>query len=290
MNEYQIIEFKDNNIELSVNVSPNEETVWLTKDQMAILFDRDRTVISKHINNIYREGELDKESTCAKNAHMGILGVQNYIVELYNLDVVISVGYRVKSKNGTIFRKWANSILKEFLLKGYVINENRTLITDENYINLINRIDSIDSRLHKIEDNEQYCRKEKLIIDGEIFDGVSYLENIVSNANNKILLIDPYVDSMALNVLKNIKDNVIIRIITSSKAKLSNKDISLFKKQYNKSIKLSFNNSFHDRYLFIDEKVFHFGSSINYLGNKLSQISEVEDLDIINYLRMRVEY
>lgn len=290
MNEYQIIEFKDNNIELSVNVPPNEETVWLTKDQMAILFDRDRTVISKHINNIYREGELDKESTCAKNAHMGTLGVQNYIVELYNLDVVISVGYRVKSKNGTIFRKWANSVLKEFLLKGYVINENRTLITDENYISLIKRIDSIDSRLHKIEDNEQYYRKEKLIIDGEIFDGVSYLEGIVSNANNKILLIDPYVDSMALNVLKNIKDNVIIRIITSSKAKLSNEDISLFKKQYNKSIKFSFNNSFHDRYLFIDEKVFHLGSSINYLGNKLSQISEVEDLDIINYLRMRVEY
>ena len=290
MNEYQIIEFKDNNIELSVNVSPNEETVWLTKDQMAILFDRDRTVISKHINNIYREGELDKESTCAKNAHMGTLGVQNYIVELYNLDVIISVGYRVKSKNGTIFRKWANSVLKEYLLKGYVINERRTLITNENYINLINRIDSIDSRLHKIEDNEQYYRKEKLIIDGEIFDGVSYLEGIVSNANNKLLLIDPYVDSMALNVLKNIKDNIEVRIITSPKAKLSNKDISLFKKQYNKPILLSINDQFHDRYLFIDEKVFHLGSSINYLGNKLSQISEVEDLDIINYLRSRVKY
>ena len=289
MNEYQIIEFKDNNIELSVNVSPNEETVWLTKEQMAILFDRDRSVISRHINNIYEEGELDK-NTSVHFLHICDNNPKNRPPELYNLDVVISVGYRVKSKNGTIFRKWANSVLKEYLLKGYVINERRTLITNENYISLINRIDSIDSRLHKIEDNEQYYRKEKLIIDGEIFDGVSYLENIVSNANNKILLIDPYVDSMALNVLKNIKDNIEVRIITSPKAKLSNEDISLFKKQYNKSIKLSFNNSFHDRYLFIDEKVFHLGSSINYLGNKLSQISEVEDLDIINYLRMRVEY
>ena len=289
MNEYQIIEFKDNNIELSVNVSPNEETVWLTKEQMAILFDRDRSVISRHINNIYEEGELDK-NTSVHFLHISYNNPKNRPPELYNLDVIISVGYRVKSKNGTIFRKWANSILKEFLLKGYVINENRTLITDENYINLINRIDSIDSRLHKIEDNEQYYRKEKLIIDGEIFDGVSYLEGIVSNANNKILLIDPYVDSMALNVLKNIKDNIEVRIITSPKAKLSNKDISLFKKQYNKPILLSINDQFHDRYLFIDEKVFHLGSSINYLGNKLSQISEVEDLDIINYLRNRVEY
>ena len=167
MNEYQIIEFKDNNIELSVNVSPNEETVWLTKEQMAILLDRDRTVISKHINNIYREGELDKESTCAKNAHMGTLGVQNYIVELYNLDVIISVGYRVKSKNGTIFRKWANPVLKEYLLKGYVINEN--------YFNLINRVDSIDTRLRKIENDEKFVKKDRLIVNGEVFDGVSYL-------------------------------------------------------------------------------------------------------------------
>ncbi len=289
MNEYQIIEFKDNNIELSVNVSPNEETVWLTKEQMAILFDRDRSVISRHINNIYEEGELDK-NTSVHFLHISDNNPKNRPPELYNLDVIISVGYRVKSKNGTIFRKWANSVLKEYLLKGYVINERRTLITNENYISLINRIDSIDSRLHKIEDNEQYCRKEKLIIDGEIFDGVSYLENIVSNANNKILLIDPYVDSMALNVLKNIKDNIEVRIITSPKAKLSNKDISLFKKQYDKLIILSINDQFHDRYLFIDEKVFHLGSSINYLGNKLSQISEVEDLDIINYLRSRVKY
>ena len=289
MNEYQIIKFKNNSIELSVNVSPNEETVWLTKEQMAILFDRDRSVISRHINNIYEEGELNK-NTSVHFLHISDNNPKNRPPEFYNLDVIISVGYRVKSKNGTIFRKWANSVLKEYLLKGYVINERRTLITNENYISLINRIDSMDSRLHKIEDNEQYCRKEKLIIDGEIFDGVSYLENIVSNANNKILLIDPYVDSMALNVLKNTKDNVIIRIITSPKARLSNEDISLFKKQYNKSIILSINDQFHDRYLFIDEKVFHLGSSINYLGNKLSQISEVEDLDIINYLRMRVEY
>ena len=148
MNEYEIIEFKNNEIELSVNVSPKEDTVWLTKEQMAILFGRDRSVISKHINNILKEGELD-DSTCAFFAHVQKEGNREVKrnIEYYNLDMIISVGYRVKSKNGIIFRKWANNILKEYLLKGYVVNENRTLVTNENYVNLINKVDSIDSRL-----------------------------------------------------------------------------------------------------------------------------------------------
>ena len=292
MNEYQIIEFKNDNIELSVNVSPLENTIWLSLEQMVVLFGRDKSVISRHIKNIFSKGELDQASTVAKNATVQIEGDRKILREItfYNLDVVISVGYRVNSIMGVKFRKWANSVLREYLLKGYVINENRTLITNENYINLINRVDSIDTRLQKIEKDEKFVKKDRLIIDGEIFDAISYLESIVANANNKILLIDPYVDSMALNVLKNMKDNIEVRIITSSKARLSNEDISLFKKQYNKLIILSINDQFHDRYLFIEEKVFHLGSSINYLGNKLSQISEVEDLDIINYLRRRVEY
>ena len=292
MNEYQIIEFKNENVELSVNVSPQENTIWLSLEQMALLFGRDKSVISRHIKSIFSKGELDQSSTVAKNATVQIEGDRKILREItfYNLDIVISVGYRVNSIMGVKFRKWANSILREYLLKGYVINENRTLITNENYINLINRVDSIDSRLQKIENEEQLYKKEKLIVDGEVFDGISYLEKIVSNANNKVLLLDPYVDSKALNVLKSIKDNVTIRIITSSEAKLSNRDLTLFIKQYNKTILLSINDSFHDRYLFIDDKVFHLGSSINYLGNRISQISEVEDLDIINYLRKRVEY
>ncbi len=170
---------------------------------MALLFDRDRSVISRHIkniydecelekstsvhflhiSNIYNEGELDKKSTCAKNAHMVSNRDRLYETELYNLDIIISVGYRVKSKNGTLFRIWANKILKEYLLKGYIINENRTLVTNENYINLINRVDSIDSRLKQIENNELSNKKEKLIVNSDIFDSISYLENMVSKAN-----------------------------------------------------------------------------------------------------------
>ena len=108
--QYEIIKFKNDSVEVDVKVSPLENTVWLTKEQMAILFDRDRSVISKHINNIYNEGELDKKSTCSKNAHIVLNRERIYEIELYNLDIVISVGYRVKSKRGVLFRQWANSV------------------------------------------------------------------------------------------------------------------------------------------------------------------------------------
>lgn len=288
MNEYEIIEFKNGNIELSVNVSPKEDTVWLTKEQIAILFCRDRSVISKHVNNILKEKELD-DSTCAIFAHVQKEGNREVkrSVEYYNLDMIISIGYRVKSQNGIIFRKWANSILKEYLLKGYVVNENRTLITNENYINLINKVDSIDSRLKYIENNEHYY-SEKLIVDGELFDAVTYLEGLVSQSKLFILLVDPYVDSKALNILKNSNDKVSLKIITSSKSKLSKTDINLFAKQYNKEIDISIDDSFHDRYMFIDNKIFHLGASINHIGKKISQIDEVNDEGIKDYLRKRV--
>ena len=124
MNYYRLIKFKDNEFELDVNVSPEEDTVWLTKDEIALLFERDRTVISKHINNIYKEGELDEKSTRAKNAHVPQSRNRLYESNYYNLDVIISVGYRVKSKRGIIFRKWANNVLKQYLLKGYFMMAN----------------------------------------------------------------------------------------------------------------------------------------------------------------------
>lgn len=126
MNDFELIKFIKGEIELDVTVSPTEETVWLSKEQIAKLFDRDRTVISRHIKNIYKEGELDPKSTCAKNAHMGHPGQeQQYIVDYYNMDVILSVGYRVHSKNGLIFRRWANEILKDYIIKGYAVNERR---------------------------------------------------------------------------------------------------------------------------------------------------------------------
>ena len=286
MSEYEIIEFKNDNIELSVNVSPKEDTVWLTQKQMSILYDTSVDNVSLHIKNIFKDLELD--NSVVEETSVTASDGKKYKTKLYNLDMVLAVGYRVKSKNAILFRKWTNSILKEYLLKGYVINENRTLITNENYVNLINKVDSIDLRLKIIENNEQYYNNEKLIVNGELFDAIVYLEKLVSKTKLFILLVDPYVDSKALNILKNTNDNIRISIITSSKSKLSKIDINSFIKQYNKTIDININDNFHDRYLFIDDKVFHLGASINYIGKKISQINEVEDETIKDFLRKKV--
>lgn len=107
----------------SIDVKLEDETVWLNQAQMAELFQKDRTVIGRHINNVYREGELERDITCAKFAHMGSYSDQQYETAVYNLDVIISVGYRVKSQRGTQFRVWANKVLKEYLIKGYAVNQ-----------------------------------------------------------------------------------------------------------------------------------------------------------------------
>ena len=123
MNE--LIKYKNGALILDVQVSPEEETVWLTQAQMAKLFSVDRTRITRHINNIYKDGELSEKETCAKNAHMGSNKKQQYITKIYNLDIIISVGYRVNSKQGIAFRKWATSVLKDYMVKGYAVNQKR---------------------------------------------------------------------------------------------------------------------------------------------------------------------
>ena len=120
----EIILYQTADGRISIDVKLENETVWLTKEQMAMLFERDRSVIQRHIRNIYNEGELTRDTTCAKFAHVGKDGDQTYVTELFNLDVIISVGYRVKSKRGTQFRIWANSILKDYLIKGYAVKSD----------------------------------------------------------------------------------------------------------------------------------------------------------------------
>ena len=125
----EIILYQTADGKTNIDVKLENETVWLTKEQMAILFQRDRSVISRHINNIFREGELDEKVVCAKNAHTNPHGAikgktQTNIIELFNLDVIISVGYRVKSQRGTQFRIWANSVLKDYLIKGYAVKND----------------------------------------------------------------------------------------------------------------------------------------------------------------------
>lgn len=283
--KYEIIKFINNNLELEVNVSPQEETVWLSLNEMCLLFGRDKSVISRHIKNIFKENELLERQAVAKNATTASDG-KTYDVTYYNLDVIISVGYRVKSQNGVIFRKWANSVLKEYLLKGYVINNNRTLITNENYVNLINRVDSIDNRLDIVESYSLI--RDIVIYKDSVFDAIVLLTKLCESAKSSIVLIDPYVDIKTLNSLKNKPNNVSLTIVVSTKGnRLSQMDIDSYREQCG-DMTVRTDDSYHDRYLIIDNKLFyHLGSSINYLGKRFSQITMIKDNDIIETLRKR---
>ena len=293
MDKYEVIKFKDNEFEMDVNVSPDEDTVWLTIEQIALLFERDRSVISKHIKKIYEESELEKNRTCAKNAQVQIEGNRQIVryYDYYNLDVIISVGYRVKSQRGIIFRKWANSILKQYLLNGYVINENRTLVTNENYIRLINKVESLDDRVAIIE--KQYKPEEylnsKILFNGQFYDAYALIQSIFEKANKEIIIIDNYVDRTILDRLVNKNKDVKVTIYThKDKCKLLNKDIEMFNKQY-RNLTIIYTDKIHDRYIIIDqEKLFHLGASIKDLGKKIFSISELNK-DFVNILLQKLK-
>ena len=287
--KYELVKFVNDNLELEVNVSPDEETVWLSLADLCVLFNRDKSVISRHIKNIFKDGELDEKQVVAKNATTGPDG-KTYNVTFYNLDAIISIGYRVKSQNGIAFRKWAINVLKEYLIKGYVINSERTLVTNENYVNLINKVDLIDKRVKKIEEDNKYMTiDDKLIYDGNVFDALVLISEIVTCSNESIVLFDPYADIKTLNAFKNKNDSVSLLLITSNKNKLSQIDIDTFNVEYGGLI-VKIDDRHHDRYLIIDDyNFYHLGSSVNYLGKKLSQITKIEDEDIKNLLRKRID-
>ena len=289
MDKYEVIKFKDNEFEMDVNVSPNEDTVWLTIEQIAFLFNRDRSVVSKHIKNIFQENELLENSVCAFFAHTAVDG-KTYNVKFYNLDVIISVGYRVKSQRGVVFRRWANSVLKQYLLNGYVINENRTLVTNENYVRLINKVESLDDRVTIIEKQykpEKYINS-KVLFYGEFYDAYTLIQSIFDKAIKEIIIIDNYVDRTILDRLVNKKKNVNVTIYThKDKSKLLNKDVEMFNKQYGNLV-IKYTDKVHDRYIIIDqEKLFHLGASIKDLGKKIFSINELDNSNV-DYLLMKV--
>lgn len=284
--DLELIKFEHGNLKLEVTVAPSEETVWLSLDDMAALFSRDRSVIGKHVKNALLE-ECDKNSVWAKFARTGSDG-KTYYVDYYNLDVIISVGYRVKSHNGIVFRKWATNVLKEYLLKGYTVDTNRTLITNENYAALIKKVDSLGSRIEKLENNQNYFFKDQIIFEDHIFDALTLINDLINRARTKIVLIDPYCDIKTLNCLKGKPNGVELKIITSSKANLSQIDIDLFNNDYG-DLMVIISDNYHDRYLIIDDVYYyHLGCSINYLGRRFSQITLIIDEDVKNILKNRI--
>ena len=289
--KYEIVKFNNEIVEVDVRISPLEETVWLNQEQMAMLFNVNVPAINKHIKNILFENELDEKSTISKMEIVRLEGNRNVKrkVNIYNLDMIISVGYRVNSKEGIKFRKWANKVLKEYLLKGYVINENRVIVSNENYIELRNEVSNINNRLIKLEDKvfDKEYGLNKILYNGQFYDAYTLIQQIFESANNEIIIIDNYVDRTVLDRLIVKKNNVKVTIYTSITSRLLGKDIDLFNKQYGK-LEVKYTTKVHDRYIIIDQtKLYHLGYSIKDLGKKICSISESDSLlikELINNL------
>ena len=229
------------------------------------------------LQNILKEFELKENQVCSKNEHTALDG-KKYMVNIYNLDMIIAVGYRVKSKRAIIFRKWANKILKEYLLRGYVINDERALVTNENYVRLINKVESLDERVSTIENNykPQEFKKTQIFYNGEFYDAYTLIQSIFESANNEIIIIDNYIDRTILDRLIVKKKEVKVKIYTSINSKILGIDINIFNNQYG-LLEVIYTTKVHDRYIIIDQsKLYHLGHSIKDLGKKISSISELD--------------
>lgn len=261
-----VYQSSDGVVQLDVQLA--DETVWLTLNQLSILFDRNKSVISRHISNIYNEGELSREATVAKNATVQNENGRQVVrqIEYYNLDVIISVGYRVKSLRGTQFRIWANRVLKEYLMKGYSVN---------------NRLEQLEQRVSKTEEKIDFFVRtalppvEGVFYNGQIFDAYVFATNLIKSAKKGITLIDNYIDESVLMMLAKRGEKVKASILTSSVSKTLQLDIDKHNSQY-PPIKIETIKNNHDRFLIIDKEVYHIGASLKDLGKKLFAFSKLE--------------
>ena len=266
MEQGEIILYQpDEAVKLEVRLE--DETVWLTQEQIADLFGTKRPAITKHLNNIYKSGELDIDSTCSILEHMGNDGKQRYTTKYYNLDAILSIGYRVNSKNATLFRKWANSVLKEYLLQGYSINKRlseleRTVAQHTEKIDFFVR-----TALPPV---------EGIFYNGQIFDAYKFATDLVKSARRSIVLIDNYVDETVLLMLSKRSVGVSATIYTQRITQQLQLDLDRHNSQYPPIDIRTYRDS-HDRFLIVDETdVYHIGASLKDLGKKMFAFSKLD--------------
>jgi len=280
----EIIIYQANETSTHLEVRIEAETVWLNRQQISDLFDRDVKTIGKHINNVFKEGELEKSSTVANFATVQNEGGRRIErqLEYYNLDVIISIGYRVKSKTGTQFRIWANRVLKDYLLKGYALNQR--------FISLEKDVDVIKAKLGEIDFQIKTSLppKEGIYFDGQIFDAYVFVTDLIRNAKKSIILIDNYIDESVLLILSKRKSNVKSVIYTANITKETKLDLKKYNSQY-PDIEIRLFTKSHDRFLIIDNRdVYHIGASLKDLGKKWFAFSKInfEVNDLLKRLEM----
>ena len=267
----QIILYRPNDT-ISLEVRLENDTVWLTQEMMSDLFQRNKSTISRHVKNIFQEKELLEESVVAKFATTAS-DSKIYQVDYYNLDVVISVGYRVKSIRGTQFRQWANKVLKEYLLRGHALNYKFELIEEQ--------LKEHKAILDKHEDKIDFFVRtslppvEGIFCNGQIFDAYKFATDLIKSAKKSLVLIDNYVDESVLLMLSKREAGVSAKIYTSNLSKQLTLDLAKHNKQY-PPIEIFMHTTSHDRFLIIDDaEVYHIGASLKDLGKKLFAFSKL---------------
>lgn len=261
---------------LSLDVRVENDTVWLTQAQMTVLFQTTRNNITLHIRNIFKEGELEETSVCKESLLTAADG-KRYKTKFYSLDVIISVGYRVKSIRGTQFRIWANKILKEHLLRGYSVNQR--LLYMENRID--RRLSEHDNQIKELSGKVDFFLKtslpprEGILFDGQIFDAYVFVCDLIRRACKRVILIDNYIDETVLALLDKRGRGVLATIYTKRIDNNLRLDIERHNDQY-APINVRTAPNIHDRFLIIDDTLYHIGASIKDLGKKLFAFSQME--------------
>lgn len=279
-NEGQIVLYQpDESISLEVKIE--QETVWLTQPQMVQLFNSSKGNISEHITNIYEQGELTKDSTVRKFRTVRKEG--NRVVarnlDYYNLDMIISVGFRVNSQQGIRFRQWANQVLREYLLRGYSINRQLVAMqerTDNRFLQLEQRLD------HQQEQIDFFIRTnvppvEGIFYEGQVLDARLFAEQLIHVAQREVILIDNYIDARTFEILemRNTEVNAMIYVERVGNG-LRNLQLTS-EAQTGRTIDLQpTRQRIHDRFLIIDDEVYHLGASLNELGKRLFAFSRMQ--------------
>lgn len=270
-NNIVVYRTEDNTLQLDVQVKG--DTVWLTQQQIAELFGVKQPAVSKHLSNIFKDGELEKDSVHSILEYTAADG-KVYSTQFYNLDAILSVGYRVNSKNATSFRRWANSVLKDYMLRGYAVNQK--------LLHLEERIDqkfySLEQRVEKTEEKIDFFVRtnqtpvEQVFFGGEFFAARVLLEQLIKTAQQRVIIIDAYVDAAIFEILdvraKDVKATI-----------YSGKDLRGLRDAHNATAGVEpidtfvWSNPSHDRWLIIDDQLYHCGHSLKDMGKKLSAIS-----------------
>lgn len=284
-NEILLYQYNELAEHIEVRIDEEKETIWLTQKQMGILFEKDTDTIGLHLKNIYAEQELEENSTTEYFSVVQNEGNRKVTRNLrfYNLDAILSVGYRVNSKRGTQFRQWATQRLKDYLLKGYAINNRMNRIEDN--------VQSISEKVNQIElqINTHLIPTQGVFFDGQVFDAYELASKIIRSAKKSIVLIDNYIDENTLTHLAKKNKGVKVHLLTKQVSKQLQLDIQKANEQYGSFTAKAFTQS-HDRFLIIDNNdVYHLGASLKDLGKKWFAFSKLEAKSVENIMNSILE-